>query len=156
MSYPARAEGWVNIFVRELKKLWNIRVTVIPIVVCTLVMVPIRLGILWLKELEIRERIKTIQITTLWRSARIPEEKINYRPEKTCCYSDFIERPPVLADMKNWLYWHKKEWKDRQILRFYKRAEKAEDMKVMVISNCCGISWSGPQGLGKGTGRIGA
>ena len=48
--------------VRELKKLWNMKVTVRPIVVCALGMVPKdlkkRLG-----ELDIRGRIDTIQTT---------------------------------------------------------------------------------------------
>ena len=56
---------------RELKKLWNIKVTVIPLVVGALVTVTKSL----VKEpenLKIRSRVKTIQIKTLLRSVRIP------------------------------------------------------------------------------------
>ena len=52
---------------RELKKLWNMKRTVIPVVVGALWMVPRNME----KRLWIRERIKTIQITALLRSARI-------------------------------------------------------------------------------------
>ena len=47
---------------REWKKLWNMRVKVIPIVVGALEMVPKSLG-KRLEELEIRGRIETIQTT---------------------------------------------------------------------------------------------
>ena len=55
---------------RELKKLWNMRVKVIPIVVGTLETVPISLK-KRLEDLEIRGRIETIQTTALLQSARI-------------------------------------------------------------------------------------
>ena len=55
---------------RELKKLWNMRVKVIPIVVCALGTVPIKLE-KRLEDLEIRGRIETIQTTALLQSARI-------------------------------------------------------------------------------------
>ena len=51
---------------RKLRKIWNLRVTVIPIVICTLATVP-----KGLKELEIRGRIESIQTTTLIRPVRI-------------------------------------------------------------------------------------
>ena len=50
--------------VRELKNLWNMKVTVIPIVVGTLVI--ILKGLERLEELEIK-RIETIQTTALLR-----------------------------------------------------------------------------------------
>ena len=56
---------------RELKKLWNMRVKMIPIVVGALGTVPINLE-KRLEELEIRGRIETIQTTALLQSARIP------------------------------------------------------------------------------------
>ena len=55
---------------RELKNLWNITVTVKPIVVRTLGTVPKGL-IKRLEDLEIRGWVETIQITALLRSARI-------------------------------------------------------------------------------------
>ena len=56
--------------IRELKKLWNMRVTVIPLVIGALGTVPKGLE-RGLVELEIRERIETIETTALLRSARI-------------------------------------------------------------------------------------
>ena len=55
---------------RELKKLWNIRVKVIPIVDGALGTVPINLE-KEMEELEIKGRIETIQATALLRSLRI-------------------------------------------------------------------------------------
>ena len=55
---------------RELKKLWNMRVEVIPIVVRALGTVPINLE-KRLEDLEIRGRTDTIQTNALLQSARI-------------------------------------------------------------------------------------
>ena len=55
---------------RELKKLWNMTVTVVPIMVGALGTVPKGLE-KRLEELEIRRRIEPIQTTALLRSARI-------------------------------------------------------------------------------------
>ena len=55
---------------RELKKLWNIRGKVVPIVIGALGMVPKCLE-KNLSELEIKGRIETIQTTALLKSARI-------------------------------------------------------------------------------------
>ena len=55
------------IFARELKKLWNMRVTTIPIVVGALGMVPKGLE----RGTKRTGRFETIQTTTLLRSARI-------------------------------------------------------------------------------------
>ena len=54
--------------VRELDKLWNIKVAVIPIVICSLSTVTKRL-VQGLEDLEIRGRVETIQNTALVRSA---------------------------------------------------------------------------------------
>ena len=55
---------------RELKKLWNMKVTFTPIVIGPLGTVTKGL-IKVLEDLEIRERVENIQITTILRSARI-------------------------------------------------------------------------------------
>ena len=55
---------------RELKRLWNMKVMVIPIVPGALVKV-IKGLIQGLEELEIRGRVETIQTTVLLRSCRI-------------------------------------------------------------------------------------
>ena len=57
-------------FSRELKKLWNKKVTVIPTVIGALGTVT-KLLVKGMEDLEIRERVEPIQITTLLRSARI-------------------------------------------------------------------------------------
>ena len=55
---------------RELKKLWNMRVKFVPIVIGDLGTVPKGLE-KSLSELEIKGRIETIQTTALFKSARI-------------------------------------------------------------------------------------
>ena len=55
---------------RELKKLWNISVTVIPIVIGGLGTVTKGL-VQGLEDLEIRGQVETIQTTAILRSARI-------------------------------------------------------------------------------------
>ena len=55
---------------RELRRLWNMTVTVIPIIIGALGTVPKRLE-RGLEELEIGGRIDTIQTTAMLRSARI-------------------------------------------------------------------------------------
>ena len=55
---------------RELKKLWNMKVTVIPIVIGALVTVT-KVLVQGLEDLEIREIVKTIQMTALLRLAKI-------------------------------------------------------------------------------------
>ena len=54
-------------FARELKKLWNMKVTIIPIVIGAFGTVTKGLY----KELEVGERVETIQTTALLRTARI-------------------------------------------------------------------------------------
>ena len=55
---------------RELKKLWNMKVTIVPIVIGALG--PITKGLLkGLEDLEIGGRVETIQTTILLRTARI-------------------------------------------------------------------------------------
>ena len=55
---------------RELKKLWNIKVTIVPIVIGALGTITKRL-LKGLKDLEIGGRVETIQTTALLRTARI-------------------------------------------------------------------------------------
>ena len=76
-------------FTRELKQLWDMRVTVIPVVFSALGMV---LNILAKRqeELEIR-RIETIEDTEWIRSARIRSAREeSRRPKETCCHSNYI------------------------------------------------------------------
>ncbi len=55
---------------RELKKLWNMQVTIIPIVIGAFGTV-IRVVLEGLENLEVGGRVETIKITALWRTARI-------------------------------------------------------------------------------------
>ena len=57
-------------FARKLKKLWHIKVTIIPTVIGALGAITKRL-IQGLEDLEIRGRVETSQTTALLRSARI-------------------------------------------------------------------------------------
>ena len=84
----------IIIIAREIRKLWNIWVTVIPVIIGAPGMVPKGL-VRALEELEIGGRAGTIQSIVLLRSARI------LRLEETCCHSDSSERPSANADMKN-------------------------------------------------------
>ena len=57
--------------VRELKKMWNIKVMIIPIVIGVLGTVNKGL-VQGLEDLEIRGRVEIIHTTRLLRSARVP------------------------------------------------------------------------------------
>ena len=60
---------------RKLKKLQNIKVTIIPIVIGALGTVTEGL-LKWVEDLEIRGRVEIIQTTVLFRSARILERAL--------------------------------------------------------------------------------
>ena len=55
---------------KELKNLWNMKVTIIPILIGAFGTVTKRL-LKGLEELEVGRRVETIQITALLRTARI-------------------------------------------------------------------------------------
>ena len=55
---------------RELKKLWNMKVTIVPIVIGALDTITTRL-LKGLEDLEIGERVETIQTTALLKTVRI-------------------------------------------------------------------------------------
>ena len=80
---------------RELKNLWNMKVTIIPIVIgafCT-----VTKGLLkGLEDLEVGGRMETIQTTTLLKTARILRRVL-----ETCCHSNSSEKPSAYADVKN-------------------------------------------------------
>ena len=64
-----KRDNYLNL-ARELKKLWNLKVTIIPIVIGAFSTVTKGL-VAGLEELEITGRAKNIQTTALLRSARI-------------------------------------------------------------------------------------
>ena len=83
---------------RELKKLWNMQVTIIPIVIGAFGTVT--KGLLkGLEDLEVGRWVETIQTTTLLRTARILKK--SWRFEETCCHSISSEKPSANADLKN-------------------------------------------------------
>ena len=57
-------------FAWELKKLWNMKITILPIVIGALGTITKRL-LKGLEDLEVGGRVETIQITELLRTARI-------------------------------------------------------------------------------------
>ena len=80
---------------RELKKLWNMKVTIIPIVIGAFGTVT--KGLLkGLEDLEIRGQVETIQTTALLRTARILRRVL-----KTSCHLNSSERPSSKTDVKN-------------------------------------------------------
>ena len=80
---------------KELKILWNMKVTIIPIVIGALGTVNKGL-VQGLEGLEITGWVKTVQTTALLRLARI----LRNVPE-TCCHSNSSRKWSTNADVKN-------------------------------------------------------
>ena len=84
---------------QEMKKLWNMKVTIIPIVICTFGAVPKEL-IKGLKDLEIRRRVETIQtnyiIEIVPNTEKSPGDLISLAVIQTP-----VKRPSANADVKN-------------------------------------------------------
>ena len=83
---------------RELKKQWNKKVTIIPIVIGAFGTVTkgLRKG---LKDLGVGERVEIIQTTALLRTVEYWE--VSWRLEQTCCHSNSSEKSSANADVKN-------------------------------------------------------
>ena len=83
---------------RELKKIWNMKGTIIPIVIGTFDTVT--KGLLkGIEDLEVDSQVETIQTTTLLKAAWIQRRVL--RLEETCCHSISSEWPSAYADVKN-------------------------------------------------------
>ena len=83
---------------KELKKLWNMKVTIIPIVIGAFGTVT--KGLLKrLEDWEVGGQMETIQTTALLERLEYWEEC--WRLEGTCCRSISSERPSANADVKN-------------------------------------------------------
>ena len=83
---------------RKLKKLWNMKVTIVPIIICALG--TITKGLLkGLEDLEVGWRVETIQTTALLRTVRILRRVLE--TWETCCHSDSSKKPSAKADVKN-------------------------------------------------------
>ena len=83
---------------RELKKLWNMKVTIITIMIGAFGAVTKAL-LKGLEDLEVGGRVGTIQTTALLRTARILRRVL--RLEETCCHSNSRERRSAKTDVKN-------------------------------------------------------
>ena len=80
---------------RDVKKLWNMPVTIIAIVIGAFGTVT--KGLLkGLEDLEVGGRVETIQATALLRTTRILRRVL-----ETCCHSNSSERPSANTDVKN-------------------------------------------------------
>ena len=80
---------------RELKKLWNVKVTIVPIVIGAFG--TITKGLLkGLDNMEVGGRVETIEMTTLLRTV-----KILRRVLETCCHSNSSEIPSAVTDVRN-------------------------------------------------------
>ena len=79
---------------RELKKLWNMKVTIIPIVIS--VFGTATRGLLkGLEDLEVGGGVETIQTTTLLRIAIILRRVL-----ETCCHSNSSQKLSAKTDVK--------------------------------------------------------
>ena len=83
---------------RELKKLWNMKVSIVPIVIGVFDTVTEWL-LKGLEDLEVGRRAETIQTTALLKTARILRRV--WRLEETCCHANSSEKPLANADVKN-------------------------------------------------------
>ena len=85
---------------RELKKLWNMQATIIPIVIG--VFGTLTKGLLkGLEDLEDGGRVETIQ--NYWERPEYEEE--SWRLEETCYHSDSSEKPLANVDVKSSNEW---------------------------------------------------
>ena len=80
---------------RELKKLWNVLVTIIPIVIGAFETVTKGTGRTW----KLADEERPSKLLHYWKQPEYWEE--SGRLEKTCCHSNSSERPLVNADVKN-------------------------------------------------------
>ena len=83
---------------RELKKLWNMKVTIIPMVIGAFSTVTTGL-IKGMEDLEIKGQVETIKLLHYWDRPEYWEESCIH--EETCCHSNSSERPSANADVKN-------------------------------------------------------
>ena len=83
---------------RVLKNLWNMKVTIVPIVIGALG--TITKGLLkGLEDLEVGGRVETIQTTALQIQPESRDE--SWRLKVTWCHSNSSEKPSANTDMKN-------------------------------------------------------
>ena len=89
----AKRDGSLNL-ARELKNLWNMKTTVVPIVIGVL-SADVKELVQGQEDLEEEGRVDTIQTTALLRSARILR-----RVQETCCHLNSREKTSANASVK--------------------------------------------------------
>ena len=132
-----------------MKKLWNMKVTIVPIV--TGALGTITKGLLkGLKDLE-----ETIQMTALLRTARIVNE--SWSLEEICCHSNSNEKPSPNTDGKNSNgVYNNNNHNNNNLKRWISTSnllgnwKKLWNMKVTIISLVIGAFWTATKGLLKG------
>ena len=83
---------------RELKKQWNMKVTIVPIVIGAFG--TITKGLLkGLKDLEVGGRVRLSKWQHFWERPEYWEE--SWILEETCCHSNSREKPSANTDVKN-------------------------------------------------------
>ena len=87
---------------RELKKLWNMRMTTVPIVTGAFGMVTKGL-------LKLAAERRPSKQQHYWKWPEYWEE--SWRLEETCCHSDFREKPSAIVDVKSSNKWIIIMWK---------------------------------------------
>ena len=75
---------------RELKKLWNIKVTVIPVVIGTLSTIP-QGSVRRLEEFDFEDEPRSFKLLHWWDRLEYREE--SWRLKEICCHSNPSERP---------------------------------------------------------------
>ena len=83
---------------REVKKQWNMKLTIMPIVIAAFGTVTEGL-VKGLEDIEVRGRAGTIKETALLRSAKILRRLL--KTWETCCYSDSSEWSSANPDVKS-------------------------------------------------------
>ena len=78
-----------------MKKLWNMQMTITPIVIGAFRNITKRL-LKGLEDLEVGGGVETIQTTALLRTARILRRVL-----ETCCHPNSSEKPSANTDVKN-------------------------------------------------------
>ena len=119
---------------RELKKLWNMKVTIIPIMIGAFGTVT-KVLLKGLEDLEVGGQVETIQTTALLRTARILSRVL-----ETCCHSSSskIER----------------KQKEGYIPRHCKRIEKTVEHESNDYTNCNWCSCYSHQRIDTRTGGL--
>ena len=98
MKESKKKDKYLN-FAREfLKKLWNLKVTIIPIVIGAFATVN-KGSLKGLEDLEVGGWVETIPTTALLRSLEYWKE--SWRLEETYCHSNFSGRQSANTDVKN-------------------------------------------------------